>query len=73
MPSSRSLLSEQTKAVRATLMKKLLISVIAVAQGALAFLPTNAVGADSRPASSVVQSLDGQWLLATDPKNQGRD
>ncbi len=49
-------------------MKKLLISILAAA-----CLPTSGVDAQAQPASTLVQSLDGEWLLATDPKNEGRE
>ena len=54
-------------------MKKQFVSFIAIVQGVVACLSTNATAAAPPPASSFVQSLDGTWLLATDPKNAGRD
>ena len=51
---------------------RLLLSTLGVAS--LVVLALNASGASSRgqPVSSRVESLDGPWLLATDPKNEGR-
>jgi hypothetical protein len=54
-------------------MKSLVISAVAVAHGVIACLPTSARVVQSKPASALVQSLDGEWLLATDPGNQGRE
>ena len=54
-------------------MKTLFISVVAAALDLVAGLPTHAAVAQTQPASSIVQSLDGEWRLATDPKNEGRD
>jgi hypothetical protein len=54
-------------------MKKLINSAVAIAHVVVACLSVNAAAARSQPASAQVQSLDGEWLLATDPKNEGRE
>ncbi len=54
-------------------MKNLLISAVVVAHGVAACLPTSASVVRTQPASALVQSLDGNWLLATDPGNEGRE
>ncbi|MHB8522845.1 MAG: glycoside hydrolase family 2 protein [Limisphaerales bacterium] len=54
-------------------MKKLFIFLVAMAQGAVAYPQESVAVAQTRLAPSLVQSLDGEWLLATDPKNEGRD
>ncbi len=53
-------------------MRNLLISAVALAHGVVACFPTNAAAVQPQPASALVQSLNGEWLLATDPKNEGR-
>ena len=44
----------------------------AAAQVVVACFQTNAAASQPQPVSSIVQSLDGEWLLATDPKDEGR-
>ena len=39
----------------------------------LAFIVTLVAAGAQTPSNAAVASLDGQWLLATDPKNVGRD
>ena len=72
MVSFRFSISMQTNSIRTTPLKKLFIF-SAVAQGVIACLSTPAADAHPQSASSIIQSLDGEWLLATDPKNTGRD
>jgi hypothetical protein len=62
-----------TACLRTALMKKLFAFLVAVAQGFVANPQTNARVAQPQPVSCIVQSLDGEWLLATDPRNEGRD
>ena len=53
-------------------MKNLLFSAVIVAHGVVACPVAKAAAVQTQTASALVQSLDGEWLLATDPGNEGR-
>ena len=63
----------QTTTLRNALMKKQIFYWVAAVAGLVPYFPVTAAVAQPQPVSSMVQSLNGTWLLATDPKNAGRD
>lgn len=54
-------------------MKAFWIWTMFLLMAALGCLGATAASPDGEPLPSVVQSLDGPWLLATDPENLGRE
>jgi len=54
-------------------MRNLLITGAGVAYVVIGCLATPTAAVQAKAAPTLVQSLDGEWLLATDPKNEGRD